>query len=251
MIYYLAGRESLYDAIMYYNNATAYWPYPGVQHRRISGIPVYNNTTGNNDWQLYQPFVLHTTDEFPLLYAQGNQQPSHAIAFRTIDQTERNTQGAPFYNQNSYGGGKLGVYSFWNTVGAANNGAPIVGIYNNSSAPVQYEFYNFSPSRNNGNANPQEVGNEVYTDGSFSELAIPYIEDFYNTGNNNGATILNELYYLNTGGSNSDTIQQVQVAIQTAFNNYISYLECANQMTGANGAWNNNANNSYCVPYQA
>jgi hypothetical protein len=88
----------------------------------------------------------------------------------------------------------------------------------------------------NGNANPEEVGNEFYGGGgSASALALPYYEDFLNLGNNAGSNILAELYSLNTNGSSSNNIQQVQAAIQTAFNNYIAYLQCSYQMTGNNG----------------
>jgi arylsulfatase A-like enzyme len=234
IIYHLAGRESIFDAIYYHNNSQSYWPWPGVQHRRISGIPLHNNTTGSSDWQLYQPFVLHTTDEFPVISVGGAPQPSHAVAFRTLDQTEATTSAAPFFGQVSYGGGKLGVYSFWDTTTPTN--APIKGIPANKSLSVQYEFYNYSPSRNNNNANRGEVGNETdYTGASVSALAAPYVKDFANIGNNNGIAVADELYLLNTGGSNSNNIQQVQAAIQTAFNNYITYLKCVDQMTGPHG----------------
>jgi hypothetical protein len=36
----------------------------------------------------------------------------------------------------------------------------------------------------------------------------------------------------------------VQAAMKTAFNNYISYLECTNNMTGSNGFLMNNNNNT-------
>jgi hypothetical protein len=248
MVYYLANRESIFDAVYYYNNANYDYPHPGVQHRRISGISLHNNTTGSNAWQLYQPFVLHTTDEIPvakLTYPQ----PSHAIALRTIDQTELNTSAAPFFGQNSYGGGKLGIYNFWDTVDAVGQDGPIVLFNTNSgqSNSTQFEFYNFSPSRNNGNANPQEVGNEygaVTGSPSGLGLAWPYYTDFFNTGNNGGINIQNELFSLNNNGSTSNSVQQVQAAMKTAFNNYISYLECTNNMTGSNGFLMNNNNNT-------
>ena len=73
------------------------------------------------------------------------------------------------------------------------------------------------------------------TGASVSALAAPYVKDFANIGNNNGIAVADELYLLNTGGSNSNNIQQVQAAIQTAFNNYITYLKCVDQMTGPHG----------------
>jgi arylsulfatase A-like enzyme len=251
MVYYLAGRESLVDAINYYNNAVAYYPYPGVGHRRISGIPLNNNTylsSGKNDL-IYQPFVLHTTDEWPVAFLKNNNtyQPGHAIAFRTVDQTEINNSTAPFFGKNSYGGGKLGIYSYWDTQNAT--GAPIMGINSNSAAPNQYEFYNYSPSRNSGSSNPQEIGNEFGgITGSPSSIAAPYYTDFFNVGNNSGIPIQTELYDLNTQGSVGNNVQQVQVAIQTAFNNYINYLQCVDDITGStpgNGTGNSTCPASY------
>jgi len=249
MVYYLAGRESISDAIYAYG---AYMGYTGIiQQRRISGISL-NSTFGSNNWQMYQPFVLHTTDEYLSANVgnstSNNYQPSHAIAFRTVDQTEVNTESAPFYPQSSYGGGKLGVYTFWNTSYVANNDAPIVGIFNNSIAAVQYEFYNYSPSR--GNANPQELGNQALDgSGNISTLALPYVGDFFNINNNNGINVPGELYglYNSASPSNNGSIPQVQAAIQSAFNNYISYLVCTDQMTGNNGQ--PVSSNNYCGDY--
>jgi len=239
MIFYLNNRESIFDAIMYYNNGISYYPSPGVPHRRISGIPLYNNNNanhpyGNSTYWVYQPFVLHTTDEYPsanmdiIFGGSNNFQPSHAIAFRTVDQTEVNNNAAPFFNQMSYGGGKLGVYTHWNTLNASS--APIEGILGNASIPVDYEFYNYSPSK--GNANPQEVGNQFLNGASVSALAEPYLTDFLNVGNNNGFPILDELYFLNTGNSSSDYTKQVTAAVQTAFDNYFNYLNATSQLTG-------------------
>jgi len=95
-----------------------------------------------------------------------------------------------------------------------------------------------------------ELGNEFYmNNGSPTALAEPYLTDFFNTGNNGGINIPDELYSLNNNGSNSNYVQQVQAAIQTAFNNYINFLECSNQMTGSNGQqvfdYGGN-NNGYC-----
>ncbi len=251
MIYYLANRESISDAINAYNNNAVYYPHPGVRHRRISGIPLHNNTYasyGNNyNYLIYQPFVLHTTDEYAeATVGANNYHPSHAVAFRTIDQTEINTSSAPFANSHSSGGGKLGIYSYWNTEGPSN--LPIQGI-NSSQAPNEYEFYNYSPSW--GNANPQEIGNQFGTSPSAppSSIASAHFNDFFNTGNNSGINIQNELYQLYMQGSNSNTIQQVQTAINTAFDNYIIYLQHTYNMTGSNGLIDPNNNSTSGPPY--
>ena len=243
MVYYLAGREAIHDAIFQYANNN----YTGViQQRRISGIPLYV-PFGSNNWETYQPFVLHTTDEYSAADlgngTNHNYQPSHAIAFRTVDQTETNNNAAPFAGQTTYGGGKLGVYSFWDTVDATV--APIKAI-NNSAAPNQYEFYNYSPHLQSGNANPQEMGNQ-YSTGSGS-LSQAHYNDFFNTGNNNGINIQNELYNLNNNGSTGNNILQVQAAIQTAFSNFILYLECSGNMTGNNGQPANSSSGVFCPP---
>jgi len=47
--------------------------------------------------------------------------------------------------------------------------------------------------------------------------------------------IQDELYNLNTGTNAGNPTQQVQAAVQIAFQNYITYLECAGQLTDGNG----------------
>lgn len=143
-------------------------------------------------------------------------------------------------DENSYGGGKLGLYSYWDTCGQSS--APIMGINNNSTAPNQYEFYNYSPTPPAGgfNANPQELGNQYFdpannTSGNLSAEGQLYYADFFNTGSNNGINVQNELYNLNTNAGNGNATQQVSLAIQIAFKNYIQYLACANNTTGSNG----------------
>lgn len=116
MIYYLRGRESIQDPIYQYNhNGTGI-----LQQRRISGIPLHNkvltggcqnNGTGCADWQLYQPFVLHTADDFESANIPGNNnaiQPSHAIAFRTVDLTDPNNL---YPSMPVSGSGSTAVYS--------------------------------------------------------------------------------------------------------------------------------------------
>lgn len=216
----------------YFQDSYAKPPYPGLQHRRISGIPLYNSGNanhpyGNANWQVYQPFVLHTTDEHPVAtLGPGNNHAAHAVAFRTVDQTETTTSAAPTYGQRSYGGGKLGAYTIWDTGSYADGNAPIVGNYNAMASPApEFEFYNYSPSRNSSNANPAELGNEFGSSVNYpaSALAEPYLTDFLDTGNNNGVNVSAELYSLTANGSTSNYVQQVKAAIQTAFNNYAAF----------------------------
>jgi arylsulfatase A-like enzyme len=86
IIYYLRGRESIYDGI-YLPNAS---PTPGsanpAHQRRLSCVP--NNSPiqgGTADWQVYQPFVFHTTDQFQVGLGYSGSAPCHAIGFRTVD----------------------------------------------------------------------------------------------------------------------------------------------------------------------
>jgi arylsulfatase A-like enzyme len=253
MIYYLRNRESMFDAIHLYQNNTSDTL---IQQRRISSIPLLVpittsscNAVSNSScpaWQLYQPFVLHTADDVSTATLGNNSsipQPSHAIAFRTVDLTNPNSSAAPFAGtgQNTYGGGKLGIYGYWNT--CDNLSAPIRMINNNSATGTatsnQYEFYNYSPSLSLA-ANPQEVGNQYFNDsGGVTSEAAAYLTDFYN--NNNvaplppGINVQNELYNLYAGASAGTPTQQVQAAIQVAWNNYLSYLQCSKLLTGSNG----------------
>jgi len=260
MIYYLSGREAMIDAINLYNNNNNYTGV--IQERRISAIPLANplrtngcnnNNTGCAPWQLYQPFVFHTADDYSTAtVGNNNYQPSHAIAFRTVDQTDVNGNSAPYYPQNGYGGGKLGIYTFWDTDDTRS--APIEGI-NSNNAPNQYEFYNYSPHPSVGSLppNPQEVGNQYFdtgNNGNATSLAALYLNDFFNNSSPPGINVQNELYQLNANGGGPPT-QQVQAAIQIAFNNYLLYLECANSMTGANGTPTGNNISVICPPNYA
>jgi hypothetical protein len=161
-----------------------------------------------------------------------------------------NNNAAPFTGIPGFGGGKLGIYSFWDT---CNNQSPTTGI-NSPAAPNQYEFYNYSA---NGvmTANPQEIGNQFFNSGGGnSALGQAYYTDFFNLGNNSGINVQNELYMLNTQGNNGSAIQQVTAAMNTALNNYMAYLSCSggnnSQMSGNNG-WPSacgscsNSNNPY------
>jgi hypothetical protein len=122
IINYLNGRESIRDAI-YAGTAT--------QQRRLSSFTnAYPLGTAN--WQQYQPFVLVTTDE----YYYVTSLPSHAVAFRTVDPTIKNCNTNPCENTGPFGGGKLGVYSYWQT----NSTKP------DTTQPQQFEFYNYEPT---------------------------------------------------------------------------------------------------------
>ncbi len=140
-IYYLSGRESIYDAI--YTVGT-------VQQRRKAPNVFYAN--GNYHGQPFQPYVLHTTDEYSTAFynvGAGNVVvPSHAIAFRTVDLTVNRVNPDGFMVQ---GGGKLGMYSFWDLTNASSPTHPL-------GANQQYEFYDYS------SGNLGEIGNDFWSD---------------------------------------------------------------------------------------
>jgi hypothetical protein len=139
LVYYLRTREAIRDAI--------YSSQQPTQQRRVSSIPDMN-PFGSQNWQKYQPYVLHTTDEFEQATVGGLPQPSHAIAFRTVDLTG-NLSG-------SYGGGKLGIYSYWQPCSITPY------AFDASGNPSQAEFYNYSPQFSGQSLvpNPAEIGNQ-------------------------------------------------------------------------------------------
>lgn len=251
IVYYLRGRESIMDAIMLYNGV------PGsvqvVQQRRISDIllhtPLVTNPT--QDWQRYQPFVLHTADDISIATdSSSNYHPSHAIAFRTVDQTDP----VPVANQpngaTKYGGGKLGIYCYWDTCHATN--APITYLSSTSGSTPPYsefEFYNYSNNPQGGDVpkpgiNVNEVGN-AYLDGTAPNEAALYTSDFFATNPPNGINVQHELY-INSYIASPGPQAQVYAAIQTAFHNYIMYLQCTGQLTLANGSPAQTPNSSSC-----
>jgi hypothetical protein len=230
MVAYLNQRESIQDAIMTFMSSG-----PNVvQERRISSIPLLNNACPaggcSGNWQYYQPFVLHSADDFA--YAidhSGNYTPSHALAFRTVDITDSNTQTAPFSGQNAYGGGKLGIYSYWDT--CANETYPA------NNATNQYEFYNYSD--NAFARNPQEVGNQYFESSSNSNpttLAQKYQNDFFDLGSPAGINVMTEFYDLASPGSYGadSATAQVTAAIPVAMQNYMEYLWCSSQTSNGN-----------------
>ena len=230
MIYHLNNRESIEDAIYAYNSS-----YLFLQQRRISSIPLYNPpcTSGCANWQSYQPFVLSTADDYALapLGMNSNYQPSHAIAFRTVDITDPTFLAAPFAGKLRYGGGKLGLYQFWDTCGSGLT-AP---IYPTNTGNSQYEFYNYSPHPAGSlSANPQEVGNQFFNSlGTKTLEAGLYYNDYMNTGTVYGINVQSELYVLAPGSGTPRA--QVAAAIQVAFANYITFLKCAGDLTGTDG----------------
>ena len=230
MVYYLSGRESILDAI-YKSSHSSYV----LQQRRVSGIPLYNNSLAISAGN-YQPFILHTSDDMPTAGSGSSAVPSHVIGFRTVDATDVNSNSAPFYPANSYGGGKLGIYSYWNSCGQMS--APILPI-NTGGAQSQYEFYNYSPHPFVGseNANPQELVNQFFdpTTGDRTAQGLNYYENFYNIGTLQGNNVQAELYYLNAGTSPGNNTKQVEAAIQVAYTNYRSYLIASNNSTGSDG----------------
>jgi arylsulfatase A-like enzyme len=178
IINYLNGREAVMDAIMV-----------GTQNapqRRLSSFPL-QNPQGSAPWQRYQPYVLHTTDEY---YSLAYLWPNiifgpHAAAFRTFDNTlNGNTSGSNSLQRElgPAGGGKLGMYSYWNeevSPGCSENQNPTQPVVNSSSYPQQFEFYNYQPAPNtlgNGGSslavNLAETGNDYWLANATSPAAI-------------------------------------------------------------------------------
>ena len=112
----------------------------------------------------------------------------------------------------------------------------------NSGAPNQYEFYNYSLNVAGMSANPQEIGNQYFNSmGSNTAQGQLYYEDFFNTipaGNYVGLNVQTELYTLatNTGGNANSSTAQVGAATSVAFTNYLSYLACQGSLMGNNNS---------------
>jgi arylsulfatase A-like enzyme len=215
LVNYLAGREAIHDFIF----STA------PQQRRLSNIPLASPVNG----QTMQPYVLHTCDEDLSAIIPGTKNcptpgtpaPSHAIAFRTVDISVNANQAPP------YGGGKLGIYSYWPSPARQGDDPPNPAqtqplLTGTPATPAQeFEFYYYSP---NGSLspNPQEVGNQAfYNNGgtpaweteasaynsafgavvSAELYAIPsqsYIQNAYNTTAWSGTALGNFLSYAQT-----------------------------------------------------
>ncbi len=172
---YLSGREAILDAILSTSPA----------QRRLSP---FLNSNGPG----YQPYILHTSDEFPAAYIPGNQsvsQPSHVIGYRTVDTSFSTTVGESVF----YGGAKFGMYSYWVCGGTTPD----------STKPVQYEFYNYTAG------NIGETGNSALVSATQLDVLPGQYLAAYN------AIAPNELYV---------QYSQMQSAAQTAKTTYVSYL---------------------------
>jgi len=157
--------------------------------RRLSSFPL-TNPQGSAPWQQYQPYVLHTTDEYytlASLQADGLIYPPHAVAFRTFDNTlNGNTSGSNALQRElgPAGGGKLGMYSYWNEEvgpGFGTNPNPTQPVLGNTSYPQQFEFYNYQPAPNtlgNGGSslavNLGEMGNDYWNSDDSPAIASQY-----------------------------------------------------------------------------
>jgi hypothetical protein len=234
----LSQRESIEDAIYLYNNTFN----EVLPQRRLSSIPLHNNLCSNcgNNWEIYQPFIVHTADDFMTAdlgnSSVHNYQPSHAIAFRTVDITDQNNNSAPFSGQNVCGGGKLGIYNYWDTCDQTT--APIYSTNNSNS---QFEFYNYSTNPPVGALPPNqsELANQYYnsTGGGVSSEAQLYYNDFFAVPGFNGINVQNELYnqYGSASGNANAPTRQVAAAIQFAFQNYRAFLKSKSAVTGSSG----------------
>jgi Sulfatase len=164
LIYYLRGRESILDAI-YIQTTQSTAP----QQRRLSCIPNHSlvapmHPGGPYPWQIYQPYIFHTMDDFSVGYT--GRSPNHAMAIRTVDVTIQPNYGTTAAGQNpySYGGGKLGIYCYWPAGGCSTWPDP--------GQSMQFEFYDYTqrtPTLPNGNY--LEQGNDAFVAGSGGKLA--------------------------------------------------------------------------------
>ncbi len=160
--------------------------------RRMSSVPNQNGMYNN---QSYQPYILHTTDEFQSAgYNVAGVEvvvPPHAVAFRTVDLTvtQKNPDGF-----NVQGGGKLGVYSYWQSVHSANPTQP------DPTKEQQYELYDYT------HGNLGEIGNEYWS--------RAYEAGVYSSSFNSIAQ--SELYYVS---------HQFNTAYNTALSNYLTAAE--------------------------
>jgi arylsulfatase A-like enzyme len=171
---YLSGREAILDAIL----STS------PQQRRISAIP---NSSGVG----MQPYIIHTQDEYPTASIWGTKttQPSHAIAYRTVDTSVTMTVGGVTF----YGGAKLGIYSYW----------PCGATTPDLTQAQQFEFYNYTAG------NVGETGNSAFSAANtMASLAQSYLTDYTNKAQN-------ELYA---------SFPQVQSVAETALTAYLTYI---------------------------
>ena len=230
LVAYLYNREAINDFINGSNPV----------QRRVS--------TNQQTLNPYQPYVLHTTDEgfSETLTFNGQPVPSHAIAFRTVDVAPGSV--AP------YGGGKLGIYSFWNytTGGAAcpppiGNGGVIPPTQPDLCAGAQqFEFYNYSsvpPVSQDGVTLPLplvrygETQNQVQFDPTGKTMQG--VSGMYQT-NFGLPSVQNELYTFTTynGSPAPQYIIGPSGAYSTALATYLAYVKAAQAgQTPAETTW--------------
>ncbi len=169
IIYYLNGRESILDAIMLGTE--------NAQQRRLSTFPL-TYPQGSASWQKYQPYVIHTQDEYWQLQNAQSPIACHAVAYRTVDNT-LNVPNLPSTRDGGpFGGGKLGVYSLWNS-GATT---PIINN-NQQQQSQQFEFYNYQPKNTTGDSGPLppnlgETGNDYWLSLGANTIAQKYVNAF-------------------------------------------------------------------------
>ncbi len=217
MIGYLGGRESIMDAI--YSDAPL--------QRRLSNLP---NSAGAVNGQSTQPYVL-SADQYSSAPFETNAtcgegsltnqpQPSHAIGFRTVDLSVNPSPASdqnnpiPFSPASSYGpfgGGKLGMYSFWNTGGSISGSpcgtGPVLG---NAEYPMQFEFYN------DANGNFAELGNDAFdSPGVWDSTAVDFICAY-------NAIMCGELYDIAFPTGYGTLQQQMQAAYAQALSDYLA-----------------------------
>ena len=201
LVGYLHNREAIGDFVIG----------SSALQRRLSSIPSLNpNTT------YPQPYVLHTTDEgfLPVKYPSDGTTPvpSHAIAFRTVDVAA----GVP------YGGGKLGIYSFWNHI--LQDPDMILPTHpdpntSQGGGPQQFEFYNYSAGQTLP-ANYGEMGNQVQiSSGVLTGESLAYQNSF-------NAIVNSELYSLSMP-SPGIVPTYITTAQTNALNTYVNYVNLA------------------------
>jgi arylsulfatase A-like enzyme len=191
IVSYLNNRESIFDIIMANEGDS----------RRLAP---FTNAGGFGHSGHELAYVLFSTDEYPRAFnSAGEQVPSHAIAFRTLDNTVRVFDANT--GMNFFGGGKLGMYTSW---------VPCT-TFPNAAAPYplapQFEFYDYYPG---GNNNYGEIGNDAFNSGGAWNGATAGV--YLNSYNN---IMAQELYYIDP---------KFQGAFNTAFTAYMTFIGTGN-----------------------
>jgi hypothetical protein len=180
IVYYLHGRESIEDFMF---NATT------ATERRVALVP---NSSGG----IGLPYVLHTTDEYPTAptFDGAGTQPSHAIGFRTVDKAYFNQ--ASDNTLNVFGGGKLGMYTYWIP------GSTYPNVV--STSATQFEFYDYY-----ANEGYRETGNSAFDSGNWNAAGAGVYLNAYNN------IMAGELY---------NHYAQVNAGYGTALATYLNYV---------------------------